>query len=175
MKSSSFLSPFWRQLVTYCDSSSMNGNNQLVMFDGKEGNSSFLSSIMITSAASSSVKTVDANGEGFFVYYDTKTRNPLCVIEKLSRSDIRNDRKHDKRPPFFVENRLPFLASHYRVHPKEYNDSKYDRGHMVPAADFIHSSDLYPETFSMINISPQVCYGDVFAYLFIILLSLDLT
>jgi DNA/RNA endonuclease G (NUC1) len=153
MRSCFSLSSVWRQFVACCDSL---GNTQLVPFDGKEGNFTFLTPTMTTSASSSSVNTVDANGEGFLIYYDTKTRNPLCVIEKLCRSDLRDDRKHDKRPPFFVENRMPLLASHYRVLPKEYNDSKYDRGHMAPAADFIHSPDLYSETFSMTNISPQV-------------------
>lgn len=39
--------------------------------------------------------------------------------------------------------------------PKDYNDCKYDRGHMAPAADFAHNDAQYKSTFTMANISPQ--------------------
>lgn len=43
-----------------------------------------------------------------------------------------------------------------QVNPKVYSDSKYDRGHMAPAADFAGDPNMYKETFTMANISPQV-------------------
>lgn len=43
-----------------------------------------------------------------------------------------------------------------QVNPKVYSDSKYDRGHMAPAADFAGDPNIYKETFTMANISPQV-------------------
>ena len=38
---------------------------------------------------------------------------------------------------------------------KDYTHSNYDRGHLVPAADFRWSKRLYKETFLMSNVSPQ--------------------
>lgn len=51
---------------------------------------------------------------------------------------------------------LTLLCDWKQVNPKDYNDSTYDRGHVIPAADFAHDTSLYEKTFSMINISPQV-------------------
>jgi DNA/RNA endonuclease G (NUC1) len=39
----------------------------------------------------------------------------------------------------------------------DYNGSGYDRGHLAPAADHSHDLVKLKETFSLINISPQVC------------------
>jgi hypothetical protein len=50
-----------------------------------------------------------------------------------------------------------FLVILNQVNPKDYNDSRYDRGHMAPAADFNTRAELFEKTFSMANISPQVC------------------
>lgn len=44
------------------------------------------------------------------------------------------------------------------MQPKDYNDSRYDRGHMAAAADFSHDTQLWESTFTMANISPQVVY-----------------
>jgi len=92
--------------------------------------------------------------DGFVVYYNPRTRNPLCVVEKISYASIAADKQSGpiKRPPFFADNRvdLPF-----KVNPKVYSDSKYDRGHMAPAADFAGDPNMYKETFTMANISPQ--------------------
>ena len=40
------------------------------------------------------------------------------------------------------------------MQPKHYNNSNYDRGHIIPAADF--SEEDRNRTFTMANISPQV-------------------
>jgi DNA/RNA endonuclease G (NUC1) len=100
----------------------------------------------------SSYSTSVSVNDGFVIYYDTRTRNPLCVVEKLTRRPEGND--HLKRPPFYSEPTLD--SSYFRVHPNEYINSKYDRGHMVAAADFSFEPNLYKETFTMCNISPQV-------------------
>ncbi|RYY82193.1 hypothetical protein EON63_13780, partial [archaeon] len=54
-----------------------------------------------------------------------------------------------------MQHHTPYTIHHTQVHPKDYNDSKYDRGHLVPAADFMHQLNAYQATFSMANICPQ--------------------
>jgi DNA/RNA endonuclease G (NUC1) len=116
------------------------------------------------------------------VVWDNKTRNPLYTIEKLHASDFpkanpkntsspknannsslvfwenaqeengKNEGHKGNRPPFFAESTV---QTPFRVNPKDYNDSRLDRGHLVPAADFSHCDVLYRRTFSMANIAPQ--------------------
>eukprot|EP01035_Chromulina_nebulosa_P018084 gene18084-23732_t len=43
----------------------------------------------------------------------------------------------------------------FMIKPKDYTDSSFDRGHMIPAADFSHSQEALASTFTMANICPQ--------------------
>lgn len=64
---------------------------------------------------------------------------------------LSNNYSIDERPKFYMETQLP---KEYRVSPKDYTGTGYDRGHLVPASfDFSYESLL--ETYSMINIVPQ--------------------
>jgi DNA/RNA endonuclease G (NUC1) len=98
------------------------------------------------------VKSSNKNGDTVksFIVYNTTTRNPQCTVEVLSSRNATNEKI--KRPPFYAEPSvtLPFA----RIFPKDYTDSEFDRGHMIPAADF-NSADDINFTFSMVNISPQ--------------------
>eukprot|EP01031_Cornospumella_fuschlensis_P023449 gene23449-28448_t len=98
--------------------------------------------------------TQPQGSSGFYVVYDHQTRTPLYTVEKLTKESVagENGDKVAKRPPFFAEQTVDEL---FRVHPKDYTDSKYDRGHLTPAADFQHLPDAYYATFSMSNIAPQ--------------------
>eukprot|EP00981_Chlorochromonas_danica_P001113 scaffold247_cov172-Ochromonas_danica.AAC.28 len=91
-------------------------------------------------------------GNGFVVVYNNQTRNPLYVIEKLSKASVSDEIEKSKRPPFHPEQAV---MEAFRITSKDYTDSKYDRGHMVPAADFQEQSDCFSGTFTMANISPQ--------------------
>lgn len=48
----------------------------------------------------------------------------------------------------------------------DYNGSGYDRGHLAPAADHSHDLVKLKETFSLINISPQVCVHIIWRWLY---------
>eukprot|EP01031_Cornospumella_fuschlensis_P025389 gene25389-30657_t len=98
--------------------------------------------------------TQPQGSSGFYIVYDHQTRTPLYTVEKLTKESVagENGEKVAKRPPFFAEQTVDEL---FRVHPKDYTDSKYDRGHLTPAADFQHHPDAYYATFSMANIAPQ--------------------
>lgn len=114
------------------------------------------STAMISSPVQELYPDVTSEGtDGFLIYYDAKSRNPLCVVEKLSLPTLKKEYSTPgKRPHFFADTRIDEI---FRVNPKEFTDSKYDRGHMVPAADFASAgSVLWRDTFVMSNISPQM-------------------
>ena len=66
---------------------------------------------------------------------------------------MRTDKVSSRRPTFFADQRIN--PSLFRVDPKDYNHSGYDRGHMIPAADFAQSPEQMKFTFSMANVCPQ--------------------
>ncbi len=115
------------------------------------------------------VHHADQSGEYFTVVYDSRTKGAKYVVERLLKhaGDQKIDTK--KRPAFYAEPSIEidsFKVAHAnsfflfltfaQIHPKDYTDSVYDRGHMVPSADFHHSKELNKATFSMANVCPQV-------------------
>ena len=58
-----------------------------------------------------------------------------------------------KRTDFFDSD--PKIAAKYRVKHSDYSGSRYDRGHMCPAADNRQSLDAMTECFYMTNMCPQ--------------------
>ena len=112
------------------------------------------------------------------IAFDTRTKNPIYVLEKLPSSDegdkggddatakVGNTRRpSNSRPQFYEETRLPI---EYRSRLNHYIHSGYDRGHMAPAGDFNtrnNDSDnkgggncdkQVNDTYNLCNISPQV-------------------
>ena len=91
--------------------------------------------------------------------YDQRTRNPKWTYEHLYRSDFiqRESGNHDKadrkKAHFFPDHSIQ--NEKLKVISKDYSDSHYDRGHMIPAADFKITQRSLNSTFSMANISPQ--------------------
>ncbi|WP_124980327.1 DNA/RNA non-specific endonuclease [Nonlabens xiamenensis] len=67
----------------------------------------------------------------------------------LTRNDI-NSKQYDR--PYFEVDDLVFGES---AHWRNYKNSGYDRGHLVPAADRKASFNDYKETFLTSNIAPQ--------------------
>ena len=88
--------------------------------------------------------------------YDQRTRNPKWTHEHLYRKDYlaaREERADRKKSHFFTEHSIQ--NENFRILSKDYTDSQFDRGHMIPAADFKLTQKSLNSTFSMANISPQ--------------------
>ena len=112
--------------------------------------------------------------------YDFRTRNPKWAYEYLTRnskngatSDVsRNHSKFFAEPTIELDDfkvrfsrfywhqlHLPILFENdviHQVRPNDFKNTGYDRGHLVPAADFARRQDMMDSTFTMSNISPQV-------------------
>ena len=93
------------------------------------------------------------------IAFDTRTKNPLFVMEKLTSSDGQTKSTEDtstsrKNKRFHEETSL---LPYHRSRNSNYKNSGFDRGHLAPAADFASSSDdEMNDTFALTNISPQV-------------------
>ncbi|RFN59655.1 DNA/RNA non-specific endonuclease [Marixanthomonas ophiurae] len=71
------------------------------------------------------------------------------VAYELSKNQIVNN---NLKRPYFVEDREVKTGS---ADWRNYKNSGYDRGHLIPAADREFSENAYHETFLTSNISPQ--------------------
>lgn len=80
---------------------------------------------VMVSQSQTTIRSLPANGSSkssFFVIWDNQTRNPLCTVEKLHRSDFPkgkgghsdgdDESKNKVRPPFYPE---PTIAAPFRV------------------------------------------------------------
>lgn len=91
--------------------------------------------------------------EDLEICFDTRTRTPVYVLERLStKIETVPKSKRRRRPHFVEETRLPEI---YRSRNSHYHGSGYDRGHMAPAADFSAENNLQ-DTFVLTNTCPQV-------------------
>ncbi|WP_348825302.1 DNA/RNA non-specific endonuclease [Flavobacterium aestuarii] len=64
----------------------------------------------------------------------------------------RSQHQHHYERPYFKQDPLVDTES---AHWRNYRDTGYDKGHLVPAADMKFSSDAYIETFYTSNVAPQ--------------------
>jgi endonuclease G len=91
------------------------------------------------------------------IAYDVRTRNPVYVLEQLQPElwgkSTKDNNNHNRRPHFTEEKMLPEM---YRSRNSHYRHTEYDRGHMAPAADFVHDRRLLIDTFTLCNTAPQV-------------------
>lgn len=71
------------------------------------------------------------------------------VAYELKKNQIKNN---DFKRPYFVQDRSVATGS---ADWRNYKNSGYDRGHLVPAADREFDYEAYHETFLTSNISPQ--------------------
>ena len=114
-------------------------------------------------AAPTSPIRIFSYSRNFQVAYDTRTRNPVYVLERLVAPSTTNDKGGNKkrqrqRPRFFAE---PSLSPLFQSRNAHYQGTEYDRGHMAPAADFtlnqnhdINDSD-FVQSFCLTNTCPQ--------------------
>lgn len=93
--------------------------------------------------------------ENFVICYDSRTRNPRWVMERLTRESCTGEA--DRRVVAFYEEMS--VDPRFRSKNSDYLNSGYDRGHMVPAANNRSSARTMEETFTLANVSPQVGGG----------------
>ncbi len=94
--------------------------------------------------------------EGYLIQFDSLKRVPDYSIHRITpnqlkdSSGVRASRKES--PDFRVDQRI----DKYSAERSDYYKSGYDRGHYVPAGDFVYSQRLKNETFYYSNVSPQL-------------------
>eukprot|EP00521_Asterionellopsis_glacialis_P013407 CAMPEP_0195308426 /NCGR_PEP_ID=MMETSP0707-20130614/38219_1 /TAXON_ID=33640 /ORGANISM="Asterionellopsis glacialis, Strain CCMP134" /LENGTH=389 /DNA_ID=CAMNT_0040372693 /DNA_START=136 /DNA_END=1305 /DNA_ORIENTATION=+ len=86
------------------------------------------------------------------IAFDTRTRNPVYVLEHLKIH--KNEKKENDTPRyrFTEESSLP---PEFRSRNGYYKHSGYDRGHLAPAADFSMGRER-KDAYTLTNASPQV-------------------
>ena len=87
----------------------------------------------------------------FKICYDYDFMGAKTISYTLDGDKV-NDVNIKKRPSFHTEKSL---AREYRVSPKSYSKTGYDRGHMANDASFDWSMESLKSTYSMANIVPQ--------------------
>lgn len=90
---------------------------------------------------------------GYAVQFDPATKTPLWVAEKLTSQQLGAE-KEDRTDDFRQDPDVPGPA---QASLNDYKGSKFDRGHMAPAADMIgRSGNAMSESFYLTNMIPQV-------------------
>ena len=87
----------------------------------------------------------------FLVSYNPRLRAPNWVEWRLAAEDLGRMRRHDS---FRADDELP--RGVYRVTPRDYAHSDYDRGHLCPFADRSGTPEGASRTFVMTNMEPQL-------------------
>lgn len=98
-----------------------------------------------------------AASESFVACYDFRTRNPAWVVEHLTNASVRLDEAKREREKF--REAPPVIPERLRSKLVDFAGSGYDRGHLAPAANHKQSQRAMHDTFSLMNISPQVGEG----------------
>ena len=90
-------------------------------------------------------------GSYFTVGYDNARKNPAWVVYQLDGPIVHRDRSPD-RPIFATDFRTTAHVAH-----RDYTNSGFDRGHMVPAFALWsrHGRDAFLATFTCSNLVPQ--------------------
>lgn len=89
------------------------------------------------------------NHSFFTLSYNEPFEQAEWVAYVLDKSHLTYD---DRKRPYFIED--PYVTSK-SADWRNYKESGYDRGHLVPAGDRRFSLQAYNETFYTSNISPQ--------------------
>lgn len=87
--------------------------------------------------------------QGYSLSYSEPHEQAEWVAYELNRSHL--SKSNFKRPYFEIDHAVKTGAASWR----NYKNSGYDRGHLVPAGDRTYDKKAYDETFLTSNISPQ--------------------
>lgn len=89
--------------------------------------------------------------DGFVVSFNSQTNCPNYVAWYLTekRAKARSVQRKDEF------NGDPSIPANRRVESFDYNNSRYDRGHMCPSGDNKHSRQAMDDCFLMTNMCPQ--------------------
>jgi hypothetical protein len=90
--------------------------------------------------------TVKVCHTGYISLYDTKARVPRLVIYELTR----------ERSLGCLPRKANFHSEGQSAKPTDYKNSGYDLGHMMPAEDGSWSDAAEYDSFSMVNVAPQL-------------------
>mgnify|MGYP000075922573 CR=1 FL=1 len=96
-------------------------------------------------------KNVELCFEQFTIGYSTDKKNPLYAAEVLTPESIKAGDAVKRKDEFHQE---PLLPKDKQSLLPAYVGTKYDRGHLVPAADMSTVKAQY-QSFSMSNMTPQ--------------------
>ena len=97
-------------------------------------------------------RTQEVCFRAFAVLHSGLSRTPLYAAEHLTRKHLKNAAKLSRKDSFHAEAALP---EDDRAELSDYERSGYDRGHMVPNANFA-TRKAQAESFSLANMVPQV-------------------
>ena len=89
--------------------------------------------------------------EAYVLSHNNVNKTPDWVLERLNKSNFEggNDRPKIKFQP------EQFVCEEARAVDKQYANSKMDRGHQAPSADFASNLELMKESFTLSNAVPQ--------------------
>ena len=89
---------------------------------------------------------------GYVLCYDKETKNAAWASYHLTNSDL--PKKGIKRSDDFRPD--PDLQKNERAELKDYRNSGFDKGHLVPAQDMSRSKLTMSESFLLSNMTPQI-------------------
>lgn len=96
-------------------------------------------------------QSIDINRSSYSLKYDFRTKNPICVYEKITSENLEGfgNRSHIQ----FKEDFL--IPKVFRTKIQDFIKSGFDRGHLAPAANHKTNNSEMFETFYLSNICPQ--------------------
>lgn len=89
--------------------------------------------------------------DGFAVLHSGSSKTPIFVAERLSRTQLENDKSGKRSDKFFADARLPRGE---RAELDDYRNSGFSRGHMAPAGNMPTPQSM-AQSFSLANMVPQ--------------------
>ena len=91
----------------------------------------------------------------FVVHFDQRTRDPLWVVERLTKQRLDTEAEHPpgRRDARYLE--ALDVPARLRSRLAHYKHSGFDRGHLAPAADHRGSRETEQSTFYLDNMAPQ--------------------